>query len=406
MAGGRHFPLILCTILILFVNDLVADRKLSITYNEQCNIPQCQARPNQTSYVNLVHVSARGTNDTIHFLWSSIGAPSVLVVRTTNLAVLQINWEDLIQKNMKTGSISFRPKEDVFYASSLMFSKLIEFNDTTDEGILTKADAVSITDLQEMQWQNTNTTMDTEQHSAVLNTTLGQQFGHGTLSWRLTAFSESSRYETLPYLQHTENSTQLDLTMENLTSKYPNSRFAVEVMVMGTGVTKTDGIQLEEKITIDDEYTPAVFATYDLNLPSIPTGSYSQWKPVCYTKTNRAMENARHVSSYKLENAMDLHKMPNKSIAHAYFSEAIFQQAGAVNVSFGIAQDGFYKKSNYSSWSVTVGYGDAPQESMSLTVYIVISVGVGLPVLVVIFGGAGVCVLNHRKKKRQTLEVN
>ena len=55
---------------------------------------------------------------------------------------------------------------------------------------------------------------------------------------------------------------------------------------------------------------------------------------------------------------------------------------------------------------MTVGYGDAPQESMSLTVYIVISVGVGLPVLVVIFGGAGVCVLNHRKKKRQTLEVN
>ena len=64
--------------------------------------------------------------------------------------------------------------------------QLIEFNDTTDEGILTKADAVSITDLQEMQWQNTNTTMDTEQHSAVLNTTLGQQFGHGTLSWRVS----------------------------------------------------------------------------------------------------------------------------------------------------------------------------------------------------------------------------
>ena len=38
----------------------------------------------------------------------------------------------------------------------------------------------------------------------------------------------------------------------------------------------------------------------ELKLPDSPMGSYLQWKPVAYTKTDRAMENARHVSQPSL----------------------------------------------------------------------------------------------------------
>ena len=47
-----------------------------------------------------------------------------------------------------------------------------------------------------------------------------------------------------------------------------------------------------------------------------------------------------------------------------------------------------------------VGYGQPPAEKVSLMIIIVISVGLGIPVILVIMGGIYICIRNHRIRKR------
>ncbi|XP_022095872.1 glycosylated lysosomal membrane protein A-like [Acanthaster planci] len=391
----RGTPLVFCILLALLAKGLAADRKLSITYNEQCDIPECMGS-HLDNQPNLVHVTGTGDNDTVHFLWSSIGTPTFLLARTTHEAQLVVNWAALLQ-DTTTGSISFKPADSVLYSSALMFTKLIEYNDTEDDGMMKSKDVLVPTVLNGLQWQNT--TINQTEFSAMFNTSLGELGDYGTIAMKLTAFSDSGRLTSLPHLPHTENSTQLDLTMQNLTSNYVNTRFALEMMVVGSS-NGSGGVELKQDTTIDDQYTPGTFSVLNLKLPNSPEGSYLQWKPVSYVLTERTMENARHVYQYNLDTKRDQIKMPNASIAHAFFSAAEMVQVGAVNISFGITKDGFFKKTNYTSWSASFGYGKPPEEYMTLTVYIVISVGLGLPLIIVVFGGTGVCISKHRQKKR------
>ncbi|XP_038073610.1 glycosylated lysosomal membrane protein A-like [Patiria miniata] len=397
---GMDVPIVFCTILTLLVKGFVADRELEII-NKKCDIPKC----NQThdGQPNLVHIKGTGENDTIHYLWSSIGAPAVILARTTLGANLTVNWKDLLD-GTKTGSLSFQPPESVLYSSALMFTKLIEYNDTSDDGTIQSKDARMMTELESLTWQKG--TINSTDCSAVL---LGKLGDNGTISMKLTGFGKGGRLTTLPHLQYTENSTQLDVTMQNVMNmiytNYTNARFALEMVVVGRD-NKSGTVNIKEDTSIDDQYTPGTFSTLNVRLPDSPLGSYVQWKPVSYVKKGRTMENARHVYEYKLETTRENIDMPQTSIVRAFFSPKEIEQIGALNVSFGITKDGFYKKTNYVSWSIAIGYGDPPEEYISLTVYIVISVGLGIPLLIVVFGGTGVCISKHKEKKRKSLQSN
>ena len=77
-------------------------------------------------------------------------------------------------------------------------------------------------------------------------------------------FGNKARLTRLPHLQHTENSTQLDLTLRNLDQIYINARLGLEMVVVGTN--KSSEVNLNEDTTIDDEYTPAVFSVSFRNI--------------------------------------------------------------------------------------------------------------------------------------------
>lgn len=49
--------------------------------------------------------------------------------------------------------------------------------------------------------------------------------------------------------------------------------------------------------------------------------------------------------------------------------------------------------------SATVGYGIPPQDKVSLMVIIIISVGLGIPVVIIIFGGIYVCAKRRKELK-------
>uniref|UniRef100_A0A8C3GHU9 Glycosylated lysosomal membrane protein n=1 Tax=Cairina moschata TaxID=8855 RepID=A0A8C3GHU9_CAIMO len=147
------------------------------------------------SSVNLLHVRAVGSNDTLHYVWSSIGAPAVLLVVTEGTSsALRVNWTQLLSPT-PDGAIWIEPAGSVVYSTAVVFTKV-------------------------------------------------------------TAYETSGRDETLPSLLHTANSSKVEFVLAGAAPRGNSSWFALEVAtVEEAGVVQ----RLRLARSIDDEYTPTIF---------------------------------------------------------------------------------------------------------------------------------------------------
>lgn len=76
------------------------------------------------SSVNLLHVRAVGPGDTLHYIWSSIGAPTVLLVATASRSsTLCVNWTQLLSP-APAGAIWIDPPSSVVYSAAVVFTKV------------------------------------------------------------------------------------------------------------------------------------------------------------------------------------------------------------------------------------------------------------------------------------------
>lgn len=71
----------------------------------------------------------------------------------------------------------------------------------------------------------------------------------------------------MPHMLHTENSTQIDIILQNIeTNKtFTNSRFAIELLVAGEGNPDIP-MFINPKKSLDDEHTPGIFEVIYYNL--------------------------------------------------------------------------------------------------------------------------------------------
>lgn len=77
-----------------------------------------------SSSVNLLHVRAVGPADTLHFIWSSIGAPAVLlVVSGSRNSTLGIDWTRLLSP-APAGAVWIDPPGSVIYSTAVVFTKV------------------------------------------------------------------------------------------------------------------------------------------------------------------------------------------------------------------------------------------------------------------------------------------
>uniref|UniRef100_A0A8D2JBH1 Glycosylated lysosomal membrane protein n=1 Tax=Varanus komodoensis TaxID=61221 RepID=A0A8D2JBH1_VARKO len=144
---------------------------------------------------NLLHVRAVGLEDTIHYIWSTIGAPTVLLVYTgsTNSA-LHVNWTALLSPS-PSGAIRVEPATSILYSTAVIFPKV-------------------------------------------------------------TAYKESGRDASLPRLLHTANSSKVEFVMSGVSPRGNHSRFALEVVTVEERGWRR---QLRAVSSIDDEYSPTIF---------------------------------------------------------------------------------------------------------------------------------------------------
>nr|CAD7396179.1 unnamed protein product [Timema poppensis] len=214
----------------------------------------------------------------------------------------------------------------------------------------------------------------------------------GNIKFMVSAYGYNDHSDILPHLVHTQNSSLIDLVIDKLgtNSHFSHARFAVDI-ILASQDPKNTTMTFESHKSLDDEYTPGVFTMVDLQTPSSVSGAkggYIQWRPVAYIAKERDLTNSTDANNYGLSNVTYPSAVLNSSALYAFFSSSLENMlVQETVVSFGLKEDGFYKKTNYTSWTFLVGYGHPPDEKFSLLVILVISIGLGLPALLILVSG-------------------
>lgn len=187
---------------------------------------------------------------------------------------------------------------------------------------------------------------------------------------------------------HTENSTQVDIILDNLqTNKsFANSRFAIELLVVGEGNPDIP-MFINPKKSLDDEHTPGIFEVihYDLfllielneiriylcsyiilflfqvvevrtppykSMENYQTeGAYLQWKPISYGDASRDVSSTIETVQYPPLKVANHTSAIVNSMLYSYYGDKVNDLlTQRIIVSFGTKGDGFYKKTYYSTW--------------------------------------------------------
>ncbi|XP_031442002.1 glycosylated lysosomal membrane protein isoform X2 [Clupea harengus] len=340
----------------------------------------------------LVHVRAVGSDDTLHFLLCSHEAPALMLVHTnSSSSAVHIDWEAFLNGNY-SGSLKVVPESSVQFSSALVFTRLWEYddvNDTADPEHLTPSSFFPPYELQDFSWDDLNTTINLTNHSVTLcGRNSSTSFRNGSLCLAFSAFGSKGRGAVWPGLLHNANSSQLRIWLDNVSPRSNQSRFALELQSVSSAAQRGHVDVLK---SIDDEYTPSIFKVSQwVSSPSNASSAvlgYTQWKPVAYRTAQPKFEDA---TPCRHSNPVLVSQLPPSGWVQAFFRDG--QQTSALNITFSIAGDPFYNVTNYLSWSILVGLGPPPLDSFSPLVLTIMAVGLGTPLALILFGGAGACI--------------
>ncbi|XP_032648043.1 glycosylated lysosomal membrane protein [Chelonoidis abingdonii] len=364
-----------------------------------------------SSSANLLHVRAVGQNDTLHYVWSSIGAPTVLLLYTrSESSALRVNWTKLLSAS-PAGAIWIEPPGSVVYSTAIIFTKVFEYNGA-NVSALSKGQEEPFYptyDLAGFSWQSVNRTVNqtalTARFQGVDTSDPGGAFGNGTISFQVTAYEQGGRDSPLPCLLHTANSSKVEFIMDNVAPRGNHSRFMLEVV---TVEEKGGRKRLQSVRSIDDEYTPTIFEMAQLVSESRNNSigpSFFQWKTTAYGSREASRENAIHCRYRPLQTTNQT--LPGPSIAHAYFGEGLglSHRIAAINISFGGEDGEIYTEKGYLSWSALLGFGAPPKDAFSPLVMAIVAVALGTPVVLLLAGGL-VVLFAQRKRHSQYQPIN
>ncbi|XP_006861655.1 PREDICTED: lysosomal protein NCU-G1 isoform X2 [Chrysochloris asiatica] len=297
------------------------------------------------SHQNLLHIRAVGTNSTLHYVWSSLGPPAVLLVATnTPHSSLSVNWSRLLSPE-PDGGLVVLPKNSIQFSSALIFTRLLEFDSTNLSDVAAKLPGKPYPpySLAEFSWNNISDSLDPATLSATFRghpmSDPTKAFVNGSLAFRVQAFSGSGRPVQPPRLLHTADTCQLEMALVGASPRGNRSLFGLEVATLSEG---PDCPSVLEKHSIDDEYAPAVFQS---------------------------------------------------PIVRAFFGP---QNFCAFNLTFGVSTGPGYWDQHYLSWSMLLGVGSPPVDALSPLVLGIMAVALGTPGLMLLGGGL-ILLLRHKQ---------
>lgn len=403
--------------LLLSFSYVISDgqvRQMVTSYNPGCQTQKCpECSP------GVVYVQAKGDNDILHYVVSALGGPPTALVIKTNRPKeryqLNINCKMMASKNdtERKAAITLPSGLKKIYSYGVVFSRLFQYNDTADKADITAYNINStkwrVYDFTEFEWQDITTWSSNNLIVMKVKTSgevMDAAFYNESLVLQFHMFDHSDRSKELPHLLYDADSTQFDFTLQDIdTGNYSSARWGLETVLLGSD-KKTAGMHIETKKSIDDEYTPGVFEMSNwLTRPgNEANGGYLQWKPVCYLKPGRARSVATKVDYTNLASTSDVNvdTFLQSSIMYSYFPDIMNVSRSATNFTFGLESDGGFTKTNFTSWTAQLGFGAPPEDKVSSLVVGVISAGLGLPVILIMFGGLFVIIKKKTSKEGYT----
>lgn len=190
---------------------------------------------------------------------------------------------------------------------------------------------------------------------------------------------------------------QIDLIASKIRTNFSSPRIAIELLMISSEYDDEGDFKLNRIRNLDDEFTPGIFDVYNLLSPRSYNGTiggYFQFRPVCYVSKTRTVSSSTESRQGNLI-PMETDDFQN-SLAANYFKNMAENLKEAINITFGMPGDGFYSRTNYISFSFSMGIGVPPKESLSTFVLTFATLGLGIPLLVLTFGGSYVAIKKYR----------
>lgn len=221
---------------------------------------------------------------------------------------------------------------------------------------------------------------------------------------QVSAFGSTKHGADLPHLYHSSHSMQIDLIGEKLNSQnYTSARLAVEFLFV-TSENKTEGtFKVNKRRNLDDEFTPGIFDVYDIVSPrsnNDSKGAFVQYRPVCYTTRWRTVSDSTELKQGEIHSfnndPNDIEKFQYTMPYSFYGFDLVSIIAQGSNITLGVPNDGFYSRSNYTSFSMLLGIGSPPVEKLSSFVVTFAAIGLGVPLLVLLVGGTYVGIKRYQ----------
>lgn len=377
------FVFVLCVALDLVVVLLATDAR-HISHENPCD-----------SYNDVIHIAANGSRDTIHYVYSSNGLPSVLVARTGTDSKLQLDCWRFHSNNASSvaESVQFSHPPDAVMV--LLFNRLFQYVDKDDTADMddyrqSNSSWFDSYDLSAASWQDL--TFDNVSHTVTYTTNNDSHsilplLANGSLSFKFHVFADRGYGSELPHLGYNENTTHVDVVLDRLRSNDSQSRFAVELVLVAGG-TLAGEMSMSQQDTLDDEHSPGSFHSVDwlVKTPGGSSGAFFSWKPTCYTTRSRKVGSSVRVRDYGLHHVDSEESVNSSGLALAFFGSLDNRtHVRASNVSFGGPKDKqYYNVTQYSAWTFAVGLGAPLTDSFSLLLIVVFAVCVGILLLVIV----------------------
>uniref|UniRef100_A0A336LLA7 CSON010963 protein n=1 Tax=Culicoides sonorensis TaxID=179676 RepID=A0A336LLA7_CULSO len=389
-------------LVICLATDLSDDkipRKLTAYLNPDCPDEFCIEKNKK---INVMHITADSDHDRIHHLWSFVGKPSFMMALGDKNSTLSIDWANFMRfSDGKEKSVTITPEPE--YVTITVLNQIFEFNDPNDHGDFRNVTDKNIlaldTSLFDYEFNGTRmkdnfvelSIRATKYHNTPNITNIG------AIEFTLQCYGYKNHATNYPHLLHNSNNTQIDIVFDKfkLKKSFHAPRLAME-MIFATSDLKSSNetFHITKRRTLDDEHTPGIFELDTLLSPR----SYIEYRPVSYTKRVRDVSDSTDTHLSPVIDVVD--QLNNKSLIFDYFGLNEEHLLKRTNLSFGSVNDGFYSKTNYTSFSFLIGIGNPPTEELSNLVIGIALVGLGIPAMLLLLGGTCICVKRVRSYRR------
>jgi len=380
-----QFFLLIAVVLVALVScgsDKPASRRVDVDLNPGCIATKCKDSD------NLLHIRATGDSDIVHYIYSTIGAFSILLFRTSLNAKLTVDWDNLLSKDAAKVSGSVKFSEEPQYKAAYVFPAFYEFNDVNGTADITQApdNDTIIFKTNDLLWKQFH--FDTNLTNSIGTFESKTADADGSVRFVVRCPGTDTRDKTLPHLLLTPEACSVDFIIDSVVPSYTQSKMMLRVFAL---TEKSQNATQNKVRTLDDEYTPGTFNEWNVQITDTTNANltgYFIWKPIFYFYDPKTLENS--TITRQLDTLQYTQQNVPLSVASAFYETSKIATPGSLDVTFGLAglgTDGyFYTQSNFSEWSFSVGVGEVPKERMSALVTMVILVGFGLPAVIIVLG--------------------